>query len=66
MSRLRIVNEETDSATRFFHMTFDSSILDENQKIIRKDLVAKYINLQTQYIVLIKKMDNLINFKNKI
>ena len=66
MSRLRIVNEETDSAISFFHMTFDSSISDENQTIIKKDLSEKHKNLQTQYIVLIQKMDNLINFKKKI
>jgi hypothetical protein len=65
-SRLQLINEEIDSAIEYFHMTFDSSISDENHDIIKKDLTKKYINLQTQLIILVNKMGNFIDYKNKI
>lgn len=65
-SRLQIINEEIDSTIRYFYMTFDSTMSAENHEIIRKGLIQKYINLQTQLITLVKKMDHCLNYKSKI
>jgi hypothetical protein len=62
-SRLQIINEEIGAAERYFYMTFDSSISDKNYIIIEKNLIQKYINLQTQLVILVKKMDNCLNYK---
>ncbi len=65
-SRIQLVNEEIESAIRYFNMTFDSSISDENQRLIRVELLRKYSNLQDQLIILARKMDNYINYSAKI
>jgi hypothetical protein len=65
-SRLQLINEEIDSTIAYFHMTFDSSMSHENHDIVKKELIRIYITLQEQLIILVKKMDNFIDYKNKI
>ncbi len=66
ISRVQLINEEIESAIRYFNMTFDSNVSDENQEIIRAELPQKYSNLQNQLIILAKKMDNCLSYKGKI
>lgn len=61
-SRLQIINEEIDSAIVYFRMTFDSSISSENHRIIKTSLAQKYVRLQDQLVILVKKMDRCINY----
>jgi hypothetical protein len=62
-SRLQIINEEIDSAIEYFRMTFDSSISTENHRIIKESLRQKYVRLQDQLVILVKKMDKCLNYE---
>lgn len=65
-SKVQLINDEIESATRYFNMTFDTTMSDENQKIVRSELLRKYANLQDQLIILVRRMDNLLNYEAKI
>jgi hypothetical protein len=47
-------------------MTFDSTISNENHRIIRFEITNKYKILQEMAIDIVKKMDNCIKYKEKI
>ncbi len=50
ISRLKLINEEIDSAIKYHYMTFDSAISDDNHDIIRNELDEKYRGLQSQLL----------------
>jgi hypothetical protein len=63
ISKLQMINEEIDLGVRYFYMTFDSSISPENHNIIKNNLIKNYITLKPQLVILVKKMDNCLNYK---
>lgn len=66
ISRLQLFNDEIDKAIEYHQMTFDSTISNENHRIIRFEITNKYKILQEMAIGIVKKMDNCIKYKEKI
>lgn len=46
-SRIEILNSEIDLADRYFFMTFDSGLSQENLDLIKNNLGSKYKNIET-------------------
>lgn len=65
-TRIRLLNEETETAIKYFYMTFDSNMSAENHKVIKINIYDAYKNLQQIAISIIKEMDKLINYNKTI
>ena len=65
-TRIRLLNEETETAIKYFYMTFDSNMSAENHKAIKINIYDAYKNLQQIAISIIKEMDKLINYNKTI
>jgi hypothetical protein len=61
-SQIRVLNEMIETATFYFRMTFDSSITDENQILIRENLNSNYTNLCGTYRRLSDKIGDFISY----
>jgi hypothetical protein len=46
-SRIEVLNAEIDLAEKYFFMTFDSGLSQENLELIKNDLENKYKNIET-------------------
>ncbi|MBI5048653.1 MAG: hypothetical protein HZB54_06875 [Deltaproteobacteria bacterium] len=65
-TRIRLLNEETEKAIKYFFMTFDTNQSEENHKLIKNNIYDAYKNLQIMAISIIKEMDKIINYNKKI
>ncbi|MFX0090795.1 MAG: hypothetical protein ACFFBD_03445 [Candidatus Hodarchaeota archaeon] len=61
-SQIKILNEEVETSTYYFRMTFDGSLTDENQRIIRENLSSNYTNICGTYRRLADKIGDFISY----
>lgn len=60
-SKIIIINEEIDNARFFFRKTFDSSLDELNQKIIKINLESSYSHIVDQAMSTVEKISNLLS-----
>jgi len=59
-SHLEIINQHIDEATYFFRKTFDSSLSEDDQKIVKKNLECKCRVISDSARSLVEKIDSLV------
>jgi hypothetical protein len=64
-SRVEILNSQIELAEKYFFMTFDSNVIPSNLPLIKNDLEAKYLHLETAFKRTIEQIET-INIVKKI
>ena len=60
-SKIQTLNDEIDNAEFYFRKTFDSSMSEENHKIVRQNLESCYKNINNQAKLIVEKINDLIS-----